>query len=329
MKSYTTRSYRKNKILIPKIEEKIRKKLKELHLLPGITPKAFLKKYRKHRYFSFCKNIKGEKVIFYARLHKSLEAKEKFIREINFLRKIEKSKLKIKENIPRILNYGIEKDFEWLIREDIKANVLGRKEISTFPLSERNLKELIECIIEISKIRPKKLTLKLEKFNTKNYLSVEAYQGLVKRGLISKDFSQKILRLIKKNYPLLLKENHYFCHGDLNLGNILVERSKVWIIDWELIHLNNFAYDISYLWSHLWKAKKIFRNKLINCYLKNLSNSQIKKFQKIFPLVISYFALGGIEYKEKGETAKIFEKRKNFYLNLLKRCLDFKKLIQI
>jgi hypothetical protein len=40
--------------------------------------------------------------------------KTKLIREIKFLKKLKKSKLKIKKIVPEIINYGIEKDLNGL-----------------------------------------------------------------------------------------------------------------------------------------------------------------------------------------------------------------------
>ena len=93
--------------------------------------------------------------------------------------------------------------------------------------------------------------------------------------------------------PLLEKENHYISQGDLNLDNIIIdEKNNPWLIDWELIHLNNFAYDIGYLWAHLWEAKKEFRQKLISKYIKHLNKNELLKFKKLLQVVASYLSLG-------------------------------------
>jgi len=318
-------------ILIREIDEKIEKKLKELSLKPEISPQEFSKihKFGKHRYFSSCLTEKNERVSFYSRLHNNLDAKEKFIREISFLKEIQKSKFEIKKSIPKILDYGIEKDFEYLLREYITAPPLGKSRNITHPLSKKNLDKLIKIIFEISKIKPKKLNFKLKKFNSKNYLVPQIYEGLVKKNIISKELYQKMTKLIKNNFSLLEKESHCFCHGDLNLGNILSDQKKFWIIDWELIHLNNFAYDIGYLVAHLWEAKRSFRQKLMEFYLKKLPTKNLLKFKKLLPVVVSYLSLGGIELRKEDEKKEIFQKRRKFYVELLRNCLNFNKLIKV
>lgn len=306
-------------ILIPKIEIEIEKKIKELKLKPKIPIKKFLKYYKdkKHRYFSPCQK-NGKEIAFYARLHQNPDAKEKFIREIEFLKNIKESNLEIKKFIPEILNWKIEKNFEWFEREYFKASPLGfRRNITKTP-SLTVLNQIVDVIFEISKVNPH--IIKLKKFDPKNYLPFLTYQGLLERKIISQKIYKKILKMLKNNFSLAKKEGNYFCHGDLNLGNILSNGKKIWVIDWELIHLNNFAYDIGYFWTHLWQVNKSVRKNIINSFLKKLTKNKLEKFKKLLPIIVSYFSLGGIEYKKSGEKEKILIERRKFYLKLLENC---------
>lgn len=314
-------------LLIPNIEREIEKKLKELKLKPEISVKKFLSEHkdRKHRYFSLCKK-NGKKIVFYARLHQNQDAKEKFIQEIEFLKKIKETNLEIKNFIPKILDWRIEKNFEWFEREYLKANPLGFSRNINKKFSLETANQIAEIIFKINKINP--AIIKLKHFNSQNYLPLSHYNSLAERKIISKNLYKKILKIIKNNLSLLEKENHYFCHGDLNLGNILSGGKKIWIIDWELIHINNFAYDIGYFWSHLWQANKKIRKAVIHSFLKKLPKNQIFKFKKILPIVVSYFSLGGIEYKKEREKEKILIERRKFYLKLLENCAkNFETLI--
>ena len=332
MKNYTTNSYQKNKILIPEIEKKIERKIKELKLNPEISIKKFLLYHKtgKHRYLSPCYNKEGKKIAFYVRLHNNLDASQKFIREIKFLKKVKKRNLEIKKIIPKLIDYGIEKDFEWFKREYSDLTPLGHSRKAFSPLSLSVLKKIVKSVLEISKINPRKFPeIKLKKFNVKNYFASKVYEDLVKKKVISKEISKKMSEKIKKTLPLLEKENHYFCHGDLNLGNILSDQKEIQIIDWELINLNNFAYDIGYLWAHLWEVKKSLRNKFMEIYLKNLDSPSLAKFKKLLPIIASYLSLGGIGFKKEKEKKESFKRRKRFYAELLRNSLeDFNKLIK-
>lgn len=319
-----------NEILIPDISDKISKKLKELKLSPEISPEEFLQIHetKKHRYFSICRTKNGKKVIFFARLHNNLDAKKKFIKEANFLKKIKNSQVPIRKLIPEISGYGVEKDFEWLEREYLEALPLGHSENLFFQPPEKIIDDLVKAIIKISETLPQEISLNnLSKFKTEDYLPRGLYEDLTKRRIISSKLANKILKMIETSLRFLKEENHYFSHGDLNLGNILTDQKEIWIIDWELIHLNNFAYDIGYLWAHLWEAKKSFRKKLMGLYLKNLEPGEMEKFRKLFPIVVAFISLGGIYIKEpKLKTSK---KRQRFYINLLKNCLNFDRLIKM
>lgn len=315
-------------ILIPQIDKKIEKKLKELKLIPEISPKEFLAKYknRKHRYFSPCYKENGEKVAFYSRLHFNLDAKNKVIQEIKFLEKLKKTKLKIKKIIPQITDFGVEKDFEWFQREFPPGKPLGQSRSLEQKLDKKIIPKIVKIIFEISKIPPNFLR-DLKKFEIKNYLAINVYKELIEKNFLKKELALSIQNSIKRNFSLLKKENKYFCHGDLNLGNIIYDGKNISLIDWELIHLNNFAYDIGYFWAHLWQGKRELRQNLITTYLKKLSSENLKKFKIFFPIVTSFLALGGIKFKEKKKS--LMDKRKKFYSEIFGNFFNFEKLIKL
>jgi thiamine kinase-like enzyme len=287
-------------ILIPKIGEKIERKLKELELKPEISPKDFLKIHKsgKHRYFSVCRTKEGKRVGFYSRLHFNLDAKSKVVQEIKFLSKLKKSNLEIKKIVPQIIDSGIEKDFEWFVREFPRGEPLGFSRELFQKIDLKLVPRIVKIIFEILKI-PANFFPEIKSFKVENYLAKDIYSQLVKKGILEKNLVDSIQKFIRKNLNFLKKENRYFCHGDLNLGNIISDGKKIWLIDWELIRLNNFAYDIGYLWAHLWQAKKIFRQNLISEFLRKLPREKIEKFKILFPTVTSFLALGGIRFEKE------------------------------
>ena len=320
-------------ILILSIKNKIEKKLKELHLEPKITPAKFFEEHgsHKHRYFSPCQNQQGKIVAFYARCHNNLDAKQKFIREAKFLEQIEKKKAAVKKSIPAIIDWKKEDDFEWMMRTYIEGAPVGHSRRIITPPTDETVSKIAKLVIEISAMRPAAFQgLSLRKFNCHNYFLKEQYQEIAQNGIITPQASQKIIKKIKEAMPYLKKENRFLSQGDLNLGNIIIDKNKkTWIIDWELIGINNFAYDISYLWAHLWEAKQAARNKLINGYIKKINSRQLSLFKKFLPVVASYLALGGVKMKQHKESKTGSQKRKKFYQKLLNNCTeDFEKLIK-
>lgn len=315
-------------ILIPGIAKEVEKKLKELNLIPHVSPRKFLKIYKKgkHRYFSVCEDKKGEKVVFYSRFHFNLDAKEKITREIKFLKKIKKENLKIKKIIPELISYGKEKKFEWFIRKYPVGKSLNQWKNLTKKLKENNVPKIIKIILEISKIPPNFLQ-GLKKFEIKNYLGENNYESLVKRKIIEKDLASLIQHCIKEHFSFLKRENKYFSHGDLNLGNIIFDGKNIFLIDWELIHLNNFAYDIGYLWSNLWKEKREIRQKMLFEYMRRLSQEKKEKFKILFPIVVSFLASSAIKFKEKNLSLR--KKRRKFFSAIFENFFDFEKLIKL
>jgi len=319
--------------VVTNVGPKIKNKLGKLCLKPEISPIEFIKRVngKKHRYFSPCETISGQKVVFYARIHDNKDAQKKFINEIRFLKKIKESRLPLTKVIPELFASGIEKSYEWLVRAYLPAPPLGYSRSLYQKTPKKIVRQLAKAIYQISKIPHKTLGLELTKFNTKNYLVANQCQGLVNRQLIPASLSHQIINLTERSLPLLKEENRYPAHSDLNLGNILVEKNHFWLIDWELVQFNNFAYDIGYLWAHLWQAPATFRNQLIKSYLNQLSNGQVAKFKKLFPIVVIYLSLGGIEYRKNSkEKLAIMQKRRRYYLNLLYKCVgSFQQLIRV
>ncbi len=329
-------------ILIKNIVQKIDKKLKKLEFKPLVSPQKFVQKFgtKKHRYWSICQTKNGKKIAFYARLHDNKDAQEKFLNEIKFFNKIfkgdrlsfdKKREKFFKSLMPRFLTAGLEEDFEWLVREYFIGQPLGHSRMLKIEISEKMASRLAKIIFQINQtpIRYFK-NLRLKKFDWQNYINVKnSYFGLTKNGIIKKETHQKINKFLKNKTDLLKRENHYFCHGDLNLGNIIFYRNSFKIIDWELMHLNNFVYDFAYCWTHLWQASKGFRQKLVQAYLKLIPASKIKIFKTLLPITVIYFTLGGIIYRSRQLSKQYLLARRNFYLKIVSKAVEgYEELIK-
>ncbi|KPJ71768.1 hypothetical protein AMJ50_00275 [Parcubacteria bacterium DG_74_3] len=309
------------KNLIPNIEQKINKVLKELKIKPKVSPKEFIKKTRgrKHRYLAICRDEKGKKLIFYARLHKNPDARRKMMAEILFLKKLKEKEIEISKYIPKLYQSKIEKDFEWFTREHITGFLLGTNEQLKRDIKKEGFLLLVKAIYRIKQTPFSSFNLK--KFSEKNYFdSQDSLPFLLERKVLNKQLVQKIKKAFQENERLLKKENRCFSHGDFNLGNLIVSRGSLKILDWESIQINNFTFDIAYFFTHLWQAKKEIRRKLIQNYLNLLSLKEKITFRKIFPLVIFYLAVGGIEAKPAEIPQSLLKKRRQFFEKLLKNA---------
>ena len=320
--------------IIPGIEEKIEKTLKKLELEPKTSPARFIEKTggNKHRYSSACTNPQGKRVIFYARLHDNPDAKRKMERELSFFKNVRKQKSKISKFIPEIYSLKIEKDFEWLVRQYFTVNPLGINEQLNKKIEKKDAVLLAEAICQIKDVPLSTLKhVSLKKFSIKQYLnSLDQIEKLVKDKILTKKEAKSITKLLEKSTALLKKENRYFCHNDLNLGNIIISRGSVKIIDWESIQINNLVCDISYMFCHLWQAKTGIREALIKTYFNLLTPEEKSVFERIFSIVIFYLATGAIDFITPEVAPSLLKKRKEFFKKLLKKsCQGIEELAEV
>lgn len=323
-------------LLIPNIGRKITAVLRRLKLQPAEPPTAFLKRVgtSKHRYYTAAQTAAGETVAFYARLHDNPDARRKFLTEITVLTKLQnlprRELAPVADAAPNIYAHGKQPSFEWFTREYIAGKPLGHSRQLTAALKSTTATQLGDAIAHIGRIPPRSVGLHLPAFNPQWYAIQQLCFGLAQHQAVAIAICRGIARLVDHNHRLLRAENHYLAHGDLNLGNIIVERGTVRIVDWELAQFNNFAYDIGYLWVHLWQAPRIFRRQLIAAYLAHLDAGQLRRFKQLLPVVVAYLAIGGIPYRQHAHERKIAQaQRRRYHVTLLQNCLKgFSKLIQ-
>ncbi|MCD6232767.1 phosphotransferase [bacterium] len=323
--------------LIPKIREKIEQKLKELNLKPLITPQKFIEKTKgeKHRYSSVCQDKKGKLIVFYARLHQNEDAKEKVTKELLFGKELRnknfKEKLLFSNFLPKYFDGAIEKDFEWFTREYVKEQPLGVNEKLTKKIDSREIELIASAICQISKTDVSLFgNIRLPMFPVKNYIQIPKTIPFNKQLLNNGTNTQKLAKLTERNYELLKRENKYLSHGDFNLGNIMETRKELKIIDWESMKVNNFAFDVAYLFMHLWEGNKKIRKELVEKYISLLPQTKKETFKVLFQIVVAYLALGGINVKPREIAATRLEKRKKFFQKVLQQAFSgFKALISI
>ena len=314
-----------SKKIILDIDSKIDKKLKELNLKPKVSPKEFIAKRgdRKHRYFSLCIDSCGQEILFYARIHSNLDARDKFITEIKFLCLAGQQGM---GNIaPKMFNYGIEKDFEWLTREEVKPGSLAQlspRSISS--IVSKNSDSLADYVFSISKVEANRINFK--NFDWSSYLEDPNFIRLVDKKIINKDLCNSLVLMTKNAAKDFQNNCCYLSHGDLTLENILSDGDDFWIIDWERACFNNHAYDIAFLWMHLWQNDS-GRRKLMESYIKKVDR---QKFKSSFPVIVSYLAMGEVLMDIEEEKPSETKKRKSFCRQVLKYSVeDFNKLISL
>lgn len=311
--------------LIPKIEEKIEAVLKKLKLIPKESPIDFIlrTKGRKHRYSTICKNKKGEKFIFYSRLHNSKTEKERMITEAKIAKFLMVNNVKF---FPKYFGAEIKKNFEWILREYFNENTLeNKKEIEKLArtLNKNEIFEICKVLLEMQKLKfPFLKPRELKKF----FILPEEIE---KRKILTSFETKKIKKIFKKNQKLIKNENKYFTHGDFQIGNLIFTKNRLKVIDLESSMLSNFAYDSCFFWVRLWKEEKI-RKEFLKNFLLILPKEKEEKFKILFQIDALFLCFHSFCATPKEYSKNILIKRKKYFLNGIKKAiLGFDSLLKL
>lgn len=321
--------------IIPGIKNKLKALLQKNELIPEVSPKKFFKKYKtsKHRYNSVCVDKNECKIVFYARVHNNEDARNKVRREISFLEEMKKNDFKINKYVPKIIDYGIENDFEWFTREYIKGDALGdiyglRKRPSIKLVN--SLLGALESLLKTSSVLKNNKNLKLEKRGAYgNYLiKIPEYKKLLIKKTISERNYCDVKKFFKNNKKIINKQDNYIVHGDFHPGNIIFKNNKFWIVDWELVQINNFIFDISFFWLH--SKGSIFSRNLLIKFLHDIKQKELAK--KLFRISLLFLLSGEIlrlQSLNKGKNKNI-EKDRRFFIEVLNNALiGFEEVINM
>jgi|SRR3989344_1076506 len=172
--------------------------------------------------------------------------------------------------VPRLVCEGSNNELRWLIYEFVPGTSLG----PTFQVSRSVEADhsvlLANSLIELATTAlPIELNLTIR--NARSHF--ERLNKIIDQNAkyigryISQDQQRQIGELNLQVSPELDKLAHYLCHGDFHPGNIIIEGSKISIIDWETIHIDNYLFDASLLWLRLWNVP--WRDRMLKLFLKN------------------------------------------------------------
>jgi thiamine kinase-like enzyme len=306
--------------LIPKIAEKINRVLKEKGLFPLETPEDFIRRTKKgkHRYSVVCQDKKGSKFIFSARLHDSPFEKERMITEVKLAGILMKKRY---DFFPRYFDGKIERDFEWVLREYFEEDPLeDRKNIEKLrrEISREEILRICQVLFKFQKIRISDFPF-LKKFDLRKYSILP--EQIEKERIFAGEELKKLKKILKENFKILREENKYFCHGDFQIGNIILFNKKIKIIDLEGAKISNFAFDICFLWARLWRERKIAKDILKNFY-EILPKRKKEKFEILFRLNSLFIGFHSFVQKPKEYDRKTIKKRREFFLKVLKKSLE-------
>ena len=321
---------------IPEIEKKIASILKELSLQPEISPQEFIKITSgiKHRYYSSCSR-ENKIYFFYALLKRDEKNKTKFIRELKIAKLLLKNKYVLAEYFPLYIDSSdLDSQCLWILTENIPSFVLEdkkRAEKSIRSLEKKEIQSLTQIIFDFNHhfldSRIEKM-IKIDQFKAEQEYKklLKVLVSLKNNGIVDSQLLRKIQLFVLDNRRLLNYENKYFVHGDIHLGNIFIYKKggevKIKIIDWELYHLNNFAYDIAFFYSRLWRESKL-RQTMLSEFLNIIPKGKTSIFKRLFKLNLIYFSTTyGIDSSPLEFNQEELSKRKQWFKKLLLHSVD-------
>ena len=201
-----------------------------------------------------------------------------------------------KINAPKLLSNHYKNDM-------IEISDLGEKSFYDHVISKKNkidsYKSLIKILIKMQKIKVKKLykfeglKIKIPKYTLQN-LHKESdlfFDWYLKYALKNKKISniKKILRSeLNKVYKKLNYKNNTFVHRDFHISNIMVNKSKLGIIDSQDAIIGNPLYDVTSLIDDVRiKLSNKLQKDILDFYHKNskLKKDQIYKLKNDFDIL--------------------------------------------
>ncbi|MDI6883387.1 MAG: phosphotransferase [Patescibacteria group bacterium] len=316
-------------LFTPEIVKKIESILNKLRLVPETAPREFIKKTdgRKHRYFSVCKNKIGQKIMFYARLYKSLSDKKRMVNEIKLGKFFGENSLA--DFFPKYILSGIKKEFEWIVREYFSTQSLERErqiERLRKKLRNKDISNIVEKLQWMNNLPVSPFGF-LEKFNLKEYFSLS--EKISRENFLTEKEIRQIENIVRENEAILKMENKYFCHGDFHIGNIIFSEKLIKFIDLESVHINNFAFDIAFLTTRLWQNLKE-RKMLIKSYFQTLPVEKKKTLPSLFRINAAYIGYNAFMSEPVEYSLKMIGKRRTFYKKLIRAAAkSFGKVVNL
>lgn len=279
---------------IPQVEQKINKTLEKLGL--SIIDKDFTierdQKNKKRFFMPICINKRGKKYFFKSRFQDADELLVALKREIEFNEKITPIISSINPHFvtPGIIKKGEDKQgYTWFYRECYEGKFAGAMDTdSGIKIDFLNKYSPQDFALKLFSLQKETLKIKkIIKLHCHNYHWYKAdfdyyFHTKILQKLIPKEL-KKISQLLEENKTLLNRNTDFLTHGDFYPNNILLSNDQLVVIDWELVHLNNQAFDFAFIWLNSFRNPK-WQKEFLKTYFQKVKDKT--KFKKLFRIVV-------------------------------------------
>ena len=235
----------------------------------------------------FYRNKKKKSIIVFANKEKS--------KNLLIYDAINKILIKNKVIAPKLISQNYQKNY-------IEIEDLGLKTIYQLLISNEYenyliFKKIIKILNKIQLIKNKKI----KNFNDRIY-KIKEYENKIllseaklfsswyaSKNLSKKEYTVFKYKFNKETKSLLLKlnfKNSTFVHRDFHVSNLIINSSKIGLIDSQDALIGNKAYDLASLIDDVrYKTSNAFKEKIYNYYLKTNQKINVNKFKNDFDIL--------------------------------------------
>lgn len=213
-------------------------------------------------------------------------------RVYQFLPNIFNKKLATFAGLPHLIEELTDNDpLPYFIREDIGGKLAGKAfQYKRGSLNREKIRKVLLMLQKINQTSPSIFQLYKNKISLKTW-GDEIFRNLLRnlppdikkkinlsklQGVFEKAFSRPIAS------PSLI-------HGDVIPGNIIIQNSNVFLIDWEKMSLGSPFYDCGSLFASLW-SEPILQKEALKEMIR-INNKIIKKRKSEFQFLIVYYLI--------------------------------------
>jgi len=247
----------------------------------GFKSKRIIKKEPLRNDFICVGKYRDKDVLFKITSNKNKKIVELMKKEAAVDSILNKSVSKI--SVPRILLFGRNKNFSWIIREYIEGKSLSSDmkayDNINHDFSNKTEIVLLKIIKIIRSFQDLKINPKLKSLGVRFDPKIEHLISpkLIQNIGLDVDKLVKFYNSFRREY--LSKKNLRVIMGDFNPGNLIINQKKnyqVYISDLSWVCLDNYLMDVTYFWFFLWRLPS-WQNFLLEQFIKN--NNDKKNFQ--------------------------------------------------
>lgn len=269
-------------MFIQDIDQKIKKQVKALELKPqhGL---AHFKKREKRYYAVPCKTKQGRVVFLKMLISNKKEDAQRLKKEIEITKFLEANQKWKRFNFFHLIRADAKNFPYWLLRQYLSGKIIGYDfKIYKNGLSQNIPEKIAQQLHFLQKMKPK---IKLTKRDRKDYLRTikffEKKLQLKEEGKFI-DFNL-VYNFFEQQKKYFNKKNDVLAHGDFVVKNIILHQNKLYLIDWELIRIDNLASDAARMWIQTYRYP-FWRSKFLISFLNQLPKAKQNDFKELFRL---------------------------------------------